>query len=132
VKPVVRVIKSIAILIAIVVTATVIWQRLVDPKIPLRELTRSIEQEIPAGSTTVRVSELLEARHFVFSGYNVGPDPLYGLSNERRERKRYITARLPVRSAVPYFGDYDIHIVFYFDEKELLSEYRLQQLSDGP
>jgi hypothetical protein len=110
----------------------IIWQRLLDPDIPLKKLTGSIEREIPAGSKTERVFEFLEARQFAFSGYNVGPDPLYGLPNESRERKRYITARLPVRSAVPYFDDYDIRIVFYFDEKELLSEYRLQQLHDVP
>jgi len=105
---------------------------LVEPGIPLRKLTGSIEREIPAGSTRERVSEFLEARHFAFSGYNVEPDPLYGLPTESRERKRYITARLPVRNAVPFFADYDIRIVFYFDKEELLSEYKLQQLYDGP
>ncbi len=127
-----RTARIITILTAVVLVSVAIWQRFLDPDVPVKKLTRAMEREIPAGSTKARIYEFLEAEHFAFSGYNVGPDPLYGLPEARRERKRYVTARIPVRGVIPYFGDYDIRLVFYFDEEELLSAYELQQLYDGP
>lgn len=126
-----RAIKVIAILISVVIASVVIWQQLLDPDLPMKKLTKRIERQIPVGSTKGRVYEFLESEHFGFSGYNVGPDPLVGLPSESIERKRNVVAWTPVRK-MPYFGDYDIRIVFYFDEEELLSDYKLQQLYDGP
>jgi hypothetical protein len=126
-----RAIKVIAILIAIILASVVIWRQLLDPDLPVKKLTKRIERKIPVGSTRVRVNEFLESEHFGFSGYDVGPDPLVGLPSESIERKRYVVAWTPVRT-MPYFGDYDIRVVFYFDEEELLSDYKLQQLYDSP
>jgi hypothetical protein len=127
-----RAIRVIAILISVVIVSVVIWQRLLDPDAPVKKLTKRIGREVPAGSTKSRVYEFLESERFGFSGYDVGPDPLVGLPEARRERKRYIIAWKPVSGVMPYFGDYDMRIVFYFNEEELVSAYKLQQLYDGP
>jgi hypothetical protein len=127
-----RALKIIVLVIAVVAASILAWRRFLDPNLPVEKITLLIQQEIPKGSTKARVYDFLDARSIPSSGYDVGPDPFYGLPSASRERKRYVTARIPVRGALPIFGDYDIQIVFYFDEDQRLSDYKLQQLYDGP
>jgi hypothetical protein len=95
-------------------------------------LAKRIERQIPVGSTKSGVYDFLETGHFAFSGYNVGPDP-FKLPSENPERKRYITATVPVNGIIlAYFGYDQIQMVFYFDEEELLSDYKLRPIYDVP
>ena len=126
-----RAIRVIAFVTAVLIASVVFWRQFLDPDAPVRRLTRRIERRIPVGSTKGSVYDFLETGHFAFSGYNVGPDPIK-LPGENPERKRYITATVPVTGVMPCLSYDYIRIAFYFDEEELLSEYKLQPFSDSP
>jgi hypothetical protein len=99
--------------------------------ITLQSVDELIKREIPIGASKKKVDEFLESRKIRYSGYNVGPDPLFGLPEDQRERKRYVTARIPQKPD-PSASEYDIRIVFYFDEDYRLIDYKLQQLDNVP
>src|ERR1700730_16946799 len=65
--------------------------------VTLQGIEEMIRKEIPLGSSKEQVYEFLDSRQIPSKGYDVGPDPLIGLSERLRERKRYVTARIPQR-----------------------------------
>lgn len=97
----------------------------------LQEVDDLIKREIPIGASKNEVYEFLNSRKINSSGYDVGPDPLYGLLDTARKRSRYVTAIIP-QQPDPNLSDYDIRIVFYFDENLRLIDYKLQQLDNVP
>ena len=130
-RTMIRPFRVIAAIIALTILSIVIWRLFLDPELPVTRLAKRIDRQIPAGSTKGRVYEFLESEHLGFSGYNVGPDPLDDPMSQSRERKRYVLAWTLVRNELT-FSDYTLRIAFYFDDEELLSEYKTQQLYDKP
>ena len=79
--------------------------------VTLEDIDELIRSEIPIGSSKEQVYDFLDSRQTNSSGYDVGPDPQYGLPDNLRERKRYVKARIP-QLPDPAASEYDICIVF--------------------
>ena len=116
---------GIGLIVTLVITAS---RR---SSVTLEGIDELIRSEIPIGSSKEQVYDFLDSRQIPSKGYDVGPDPLYGLPERLRERKRYVTARIPQRPD-PAVSEYDIRIVFYFDETLRLIDYKPQQLDNVP
>ena len=119
------IILVIAGLVLIMGPLFVIWLSATD------EIDELIRRELPTGSSKLKVYDFLDSRVISSSGYQVEPDPLDSCPSEDEQKKRYVTASIPVRSGLPFRPD-SVKIVFYFDEEGRLIEYKLREHYDVP
>lgn len=96
----------------------------------MEDVHDQISKRLPRGSTKQQVYEFLETRGIRSGDYHAGPDPYAGLPDEDRHWKRCVVAWIPKNTNVPFLTDYTIKIYFYFDENQILDEFKLQKLDD--
>jgi hypothetical protein len=118
------------VIVSLVITAILLVALAyrLSAKSELEKIDDLVRSGLSKGATKQQVYDFLDSRSIRSSPYNAGPDPLVGLPSEDRQWSRYVTARVLKRSLAPWSPDYSIHIVFYFDENEGLTDYKLQKL----
>ena len=122
----VTIILVLGFLVAITAFIVMNWPTVMD------EIDELIRRELPKGSSKAEVYDFLDSRAIISSGYQVGPDPIDAVRANNEEKKRYVTASIPIRSWMPFQGDSHIRIVFYFDEEGSFIEHKLRRYYDVP
>jgi hypothetical protein len=92
-----------------------------------------ISDHLRDGAKVGEVTDFLDSRKIKHFGYEEGLEPIFAptATQIRPESRRYILAKTPnLRETT--LESWDLYIIFFFDERQTMTDYKMREIGTGP